>query len=100
MADNNILTEAEVARFINAVCELRGEDPAPINPAGLCDSDVVDTRESASDYIARYGQPDDTNEIDGLTIMVWRGVQPHKGAQRRDLTLAEFAADRLAIIAE
>jgi hypothetical protein len=98
MALNGILTEAEAARFVAAVCEIRGEESAPANPVGLSTADVVDTRESAKEYIEKYGHPAATDEIDGLTVYQWRGVQRFKGEPRKDLELAEFGPDRLALI--
>ena len=98
MALNGILTEAEAARFVAAVCEIRGEEPAPANPVGLSTADVVDTRETAAEYIEKYGKPHAIDEVDGLTVHQWRGVQAHKGAARKDLELAEFGPERLAVI--
>lgn len=99
MALNGILTDAEVARFVAAVCELRGEEAAPANAIGLSADDVVDAREAAADFIAKYGQPNERDDIDGLDILVWRGVQRFKGDTRRNITLAEFDG-RVAVIVE
>lgn len=99
MALNGILTEAEVTQFIGAVCELRGVEPAPANPVGLTANDVADIRQGAADFIAKYGQPDERDEAEGIEVLTWRGVQRFKGDTRKDITLAEFCG-RSAVIVE
>lgn len=86
---NGILTQKEIERFIVAVDDTRS--------TGLDASDVIDARGRAGDFIVKYGEPDETEESDGLIVYHWNSVQAAKGQPRKSLTLAEFEGHRVAV---
>ena len=88
---NNILTDVEIAAFVEAVNDVRGSNIE-------AEFDVIDAHGTINQFIANFGQPIDSDVADnGLTVHYWRAVQAKKGDQRKDVALVQFSDDRVAI---
>ncbi len=68
-----------------------------IDEADIIASELVTvTRDTVADFIAARGNPNESEEFFGVTLLVWRNVQSRKGARRGDLYVVDYGDARAA----
>ena len=86
-----MLTKTQKSEFVHAL-----EDA---HLGAITEDDVIETRDTISDFVSHLGEPHDKHDCNGLTVLAWHAVKTKyhvPGHPRRDLFVADFGDARAA----